>query len=337
MIGFFYGSDTYRSKQKLMSLKKEFIRRKDQRGLNVSTIEGANLTLDELRKIFLSPGLFTQKRLLIINGILSQPFSKKILEEKEELFKEILRIVKKTRQDKENSLIFWDEEIKEKLLNILQKKLYQTLKKEKYAEEFKLLKGLALKNWLKKQLIDKGFQIENQAIDLLINTHGDNLWLLKNEFDKLIAWQLSCKKNRKICFSDIQSLILPKTEQDIWRLVDALGQKNKINALKILSDQFKNGVDISKIITLLAHQYRTILRIKSYLQNHRVFNQYQLAKILSLHPFVCQKGMAQEKNYTLEELKKIYQQLLKIDFLRKTRKIDSEMLLDLLIIKSLPS
>jgi len=334
MIGFFYGSDTYRSKQKLMSVKKEFIRRKDQKGLNVSVVEASGLTLDELRKIFLSPGLFTQKRLLIINGILSQPFSKKILEDKKELFKEILRIVKKTRQDKENSLIFWDEEIKEKQLNTLQKKLYQVLKKEKYAEEFKLLKGLALKNWLKKRVVDKGFQIENQAIDLLINTHGENLWLLKNEIDKLIAWQLSFKKNKKICFSGVQSLALPKIEQDIWRLVDALGQRNKINALKILSDQFKNGVDISKIITILVHQYRTILRIKSYLQNHQVLNQYQLAKILSLHPFVCQKGMAQEKNYNLEELKKIYQQLLKIDFLRKTRKIDSEILLDLLIIKS---
>jgi len=130
MIGFFYGSDTYRSKQRLMSLKKEFIRRKDQKGLNVSTIEASSLDIDELRKIFLSPGLFTQKRLLIINGILSQPFSKKILEAKEELFKEILRIVKKTRQDKENSLIFWDEEIKEKQLNTLQKKLYQTKKRK---------------------------------------------------------------------------------------------------------------------------------------------------------------------------------------------------------------
>ncbi len=334
MIGFFYGSDTYRSKQKLMSLKKEFIRRKDQKGLSVSVIEAFSLTLDELRKIFLSPGLFTQKRLIIINGILSQPFSKKILEEKEELFKEMLRIVKKTRQDKENSLIFWDGEIKEKQLNILQKKLYQILKKEKYAEEFKSLKGLALKNWLKKQVVDKEFQIENQAIDLLINTYGENLWLLKNEVDKLIAWQLSSRKNKKICFSDVQSLALPKIEQDIWRLVDALGQRNKINALKILSDQFKNGVETSKIITLLAHQYRTILRIKSYLQTHPVFNQYQLAKTLSLHPFVCKKGLIQEKNYTLEELKKIYQQLLKIDFLRKTRKIDSEILLDLLIIKS---
>jgi len=334
MIGFFYGSDTYRSKQKLMGLKKEFIRRKDQKGLNVSTIEGLSLTLDELRKTFLSPGLFTQKRLLIINGILSQSFSKKILEEKEELFKEILKIVKKTRKNQDNSLIFWDEEIKEKQLNPFQKEIYKLLKEGKYAEEFKLLTGVALKNWIKKQVVQENIQIENQVIELLIKTSGDNLWLLKNELDKLISWQLLSKKSQKICLSDVQNITPPEVERNIWRLIDALGDKNKLKALKILSDQFKNEVETSKIITLLVHQYRTILRIKSYLQTHSGINQYQIAKTLSLHPFVCKKGLIQEKNYTLKELKKIYQQLLKIDFLRKTRKINSEMLLDLLIIKS---
>ena len=334
MIGFFYGSDTYRSKQKLMGLKKEFIRRKDQKGLNVSTIEGLSLTLDELRKTFLSPGLFTQKRLLIINGILSQSFSKKILEEKEELFKEILKIVKKTRKNQDNSLIFWDEEIKEKQLSLFQKEIYKLLKREKYAEEFKLLTGVALKNWIKKQVAQENILIENQVIELLIKTSGDNLWLLKNELDKLISWQLLSKKSQKICLSDVQNITPPEVERNIWRLIDALGDKNKLKALKILSDQFKNEVEISKIITLLIHQYRTILRIKSYLQTHSGINQYQIAKTLSLHPFVCKKGLIQEKNYTLKELKKIYQQLLKIDFLRKTRKINSEMLLDLLIIKS---
>ena len=334
MIGFFYGSDTYSSKQKLMGLKKEFIRRKDQKCLNVSTVEGLNLTLDELMKTFLSPGLFSQKRSLIINGILSQSFSKKILEEKEELFKEILKIIKKTRKNQDNSLIFWDEEIKEKQLSLFQKEIYKLLKREKYAEEFKLLTGVALKNWIKKQVAQENILIENQVIELLIKTSGDNLWLLKNELDKLISWQLLSKKSQKICLSDVQNITPPEVERNIWRLIDALGDKNKLKALKILSDQFKNEVETSKIITLLVHQYRTILRIKSYLQTHSGINQYQVAKTLSLHPFVCKKGLIQEKNYTLKELKKIYQQLLKIDFLRKTRKINSEMLLDLLIIKS---
>ena len=334
MIGFLYGPDTYQSKQRLASLKKEFIRQKDQKGLSVSIIQAPNLTLDELRKAFLSTSLFTQKRLLIIEELLSGRLQKKDLEEKEELFKEIIRIIKKTRQSKDNSLVFWDEEINEKQLNSSQKRLYQLLKKEKYSEEFKQLKGFELKKWIKKQVSQQNMQIENQALDLLINIYGNNLWFLKNELDKLIAWQLSSEQPKKICFSDAQNLTLPKIEQDIWRLIDALGQRNKIQALKILSDQFKQGADISKIISLLAHQYRTILRIKSYLKTHRVLNQYQVAKALSLHPFVCQKGLAQEKNYTLGELKKTYQQLLKIDLLRKTRRIDSEALLDLLIVRS---
>ncbi len=340
MIIFLYGPDTYRSKQKLNNLKEEFIKRKDKKGLNVSVIEAKCLTLDELRKSFLSAGLFSEKRLLIIKNILSEKPAKKDEKAKEKLFEEIIKILKKSKKDEDlptgqagNILIFWDEKINEKQLNSSQKPLYQLLKKEKYAEEFETLGLPEIKKWVRKQISQQGFQIQDQALDLLINTFGNNLWLFKNELEKLMAWELSEEK-KEINLSDVQKIISPKFEQDIWQLVDCLGQKNKTRALKILSDQFKQNVDVSQIISLLAHQYRTIFRIKSYLETHRINNHYQLSKIIGLHPFVCQKGLAQEKNYSLGELKKTYQQLLKIDLLRKTKRIDSETLLDLLIIKS---
>lgn len=331
MIIFLHGTDTYRSKQKLNDLKEGFIKRKDEKGLNVSVIEADSLTLDELRKSFLSSGLFSEKRLLIIKNILSEKPAKK--DGKEKLFEEIIKMLKKSRKDKDNILVFWDREINEKQLNSGQKTLYQLLKKEKYAEEFKTLRLPEIKKWVRKQISQQGFQIQDQASELLINAFGNDLWLLKNELEKLTAWKTSEEK-KEITLSDVQKIILPKFEQDIWQLVDCLGQKNKARALKILSDQFKQNVDVSQIISLLAHQYRTIFRIKSCLEIRPVNNHYQLSKILGLHPFVCQKGLVQEKNYSLRELKKTYQQLLKIDLLRKTRKIDSEALLDLLIVKS---
>lgn len=349
MIIFLFGPDTYRSKQRLLDIKREFIRKKDKKGFNVSVIQATDLTVDELRKVVLSSSLFSEKRLIIIKELLSKISKTRDSEEFKSLIEQIVNILKKTSKDKGlpaqaglpdrragNVLIFWDLEIKEKELTPAQQHLYLLLRKEKYSEEFKFLSPAELKKWIKKQVSQQGLQIENSGINLLINIYGNNLWLLKNELDKLIAWQFKSEGQQKISQHDVENIALPKIEQNIWRLVDALGQKNKTQALKILSDQFKNEVNISEIITILAHQYRTILRIKSYIETNQVLNHHQLAKKLSLHPFVCQKGLTQEKNYTLEELKKIYQQLLKIDILRKTKKIDSKALLDLLIIKSLP-
>ncbi|MDD5172563.1 MAG: DNA polymerase III subunit delta [Patescibacteria group bacterium] len=353
MIIFLYGKDAYRSKQRLNVLREEFMRKKDKKGLNVCIFEAHELSLDELRKSFLSAGLFSEKRLMIIKNILLAKTAKKDGESRpvpsplqtggnpperqKILFEEIIKILKKNKKDEDfpaqtkNVIIFWDEEVNEKKLNSFQKKIFILLKKERFCEEFKLLNAVELKKWIKKRVNNQGFKIDEQSLTLLINAFGNNLWLLNNELEKLMAWKITKKE---IVFSDLQKFVFPGLEQNIWKLVDSLGQKNKALALKILSDQFKQNVDVAQVITLLAHQYRTIIRIKSYLEKNPINNPYQLAKILSLHPFVCQKAVAQEKNYNLNQLKKTYQQLLKIDLWRKTKNIDSETLLDLLIAKS---
>lgn len=333
MIIFLYGPDTYRSRQKLSALKQKFISQKDKNELNVSNIVyGNDLTVDELRKTVLTSGLFSKKRLIIIEGSLKNQVHKSTQKKTDTVTEETINILKKSRQDKDNIIIFWEEEVKQKELTNLQKKLYQLLKKQKYAQEFTLLKPGQIKDWIKKEVEKQGIKIEQKATNLLTDIYGNNLWFIKNELDKLIAAQNNSFKI--IQLKDLKNTVSSKVEQNIWQLTDALGQKNKKLALRLLCNQLKTGTNIDYLISMLAYQYRIIFRIKSYIKNNQIYSHYQLAKKLSLHPFVCQKGLQQEKNYTLEELKKIYNQLLTIDLLRKTKPINPEILLDLLIIKN---
>jgi len=334
MIAFFYGPDTYRSKQKIRDLKREFIKKKDKSGLNVFLFQSPNFEINELRKAILSQGFLTEKRMIIINNLLTVSNVKT-----QKILKEIIRIIKlENKKEKDNArhknnvIVFWDEQINDKSLKLEQKELFQILKKEKYCEEFKLLTPVLLKQWIKKRFIKSQMNINIQVIDFL-TTQSNNLWFLENEIEKIISLKQS-QKNKNLSLNDLKDFFPPKLEDNIWKLIDALGEKNKRRGLKILSDLIKQNIDFSEIISLLAHQYRTILRVKSYLQENGNFNNYQLGKSLSLHPFVCQKALIQENKYNLKQLKKTYQQLLKIDFLRKTKKIDPQTLLDLLIIKS---
>lgn len=326
MIIFLYGADTYRSKEKLSALKQKFKSLKDGQGINIASLDAGDINVDILRKTVLSGGLFSQKRLTIITGLL-QAFPLRKKEQFDNLCKEALTIIKNL---KDNILIFFDEEIKQKDLTAAQKQLYNALEKTKYAQEFTRLGSSQAREWIEKYIEKNNMNVEAQAINLLVNIYGNNLWSLKNELDKIIA----ARKHASIVRAkDVQTLALSKAEQDIWKLIDAIGQKKKSLAIKLLSYQIKNGVSIDYLIAMLSHQYRTIIRIKSYIQKNGAANSYAMARALSLHPFVCKNGLDQEKNYTLEELKKIYHQLLKIDFLRKTKRINSEALLDILIIK----
>jgi len=327
MIIFLYGSDTYRSSAQLLLLKEKFTSERAQSNLNISTLSALNLKIEKFRQAILSSGLFSEKRMVIIQDLLK----KEATASKEELIQGIMDIIKKIQEDKKNILIFKEEEIKEKDLSDTQKKLFTILKKEKFYPEFKPLTKAKVKIWLEKFIKEKNLTIDDQALDYIIDLLGNNLWSIKNELDKLIT-NLS---GNQIQLKDVKNLILPTAEQNIWSLIDAFGQKNKKLASQLLLEQIEAGITTDYLISMLNYQYKIIIRVKSYIKNKpEHISAYQIAKELSLHPYVCQKALVQQKNYEIRELKNIYQQLLKIDILKKTRQIDAEVLLNLLILKN---
>ncbi|MCX6741039.1 MAG: DNA polymerase III subunit delta [Candidatus Parcubacteria bacterium] len=317
-----YGPDTYRSKQKLESLRQAFMAKCDATGVNVTTIGAELLDVNYFRRLVLSAGLFGPKRLIIIERF----FGKK---GNDDLGGAIADFLETSADDKQgNSLIFWDEDITEKSLNKTQKVVFALLVKQKYSEEFSYLDRTQLKRWLAKVLAAGHKKITTEAADFMAQQVGPDLWQLQNEADKLIA-----TPEEEITLELVKRFVSPSPEEEIWPLVDALAVKNKPAALKLLRDQLDLGNDLLPIFGMLVRQYRILLIVRDTLDRHGPVQSFSLAQELKLHPFVCQKAIRQVKNYTLEELKNIYQQLLNIDIKIKTTSVNPEVLLDLLIIK----
>lgn len=318
MVIFLYGPDTFRSRQKLRDLKNKFITQRDSGGFSVVVLDGANLTVDEFRKAVLSPGLFAAKRLIIIENLLATNKDKN-------LYQEILHFLKRIKRDEDNIVIFWEAA----LSKVFDQKIFDCLKKEKFSQEFSLLKENQIVDWIKKEVVKRGGRIDSSVAKYLVDELGTDLWRLNTEIDKLVAYagqQLLTKKQ-------IETLIHPPAEDNIWLLVDAIGEKNKQRALKLLSDQLRIGASIDSLFGMFIRQYRIILQVKEELERNKKINQYQLANQLKIPFFVCRKAIEQAKNYSLEEIKKIYRKLLSIDIKMKTSRINPEVLLDLLIIK----
>jgi DNA polymerase-3 subunit delta len=320
MVIFLYGPDTYRSKQKLQELKQKFIQKKDKQGLNVISLDAGDLNVDLFRRTVLSAGLFTTKRLIIIENLFEQ-------KGKKDLITEIINYLKRIKKDEDNVIIFWDKEIIESNLSVELKEIFDLLSKEKYCQEFILLENNELIYWIQKEVMKRGGKIQPEAAHFLAYEVGSDLWRLSNEIDKLIA------NSQIITIKDIKSLIHSRAEENIWWLVDAIGEKNKKKALKLLGNQIASGISWGELFGLIVRQYRILLQVKEYVSLQKKINHFQLAQKLNLHPFAAKKALEQAKNYSLDELKQIYQQFLEIDTKIKTTPIEPEVLLDLLITK----
>ena len=205
------------------------------------------------------------------------------------------------------------------------------LKKEKYAQEFNLLDEAGVYRFAAEIIQKRGGKIQAAALRLLTDLVGNDLWQMSSEIDKLLAYV----NNSEIKADDVEKLVLTKLDEDVFKLTDALGQKNKQLALKLISDQLKSGTSPTELLAKITWQFKNLLVVKSFMeQNGSGYPSTRLTYQLGLHPFVIKKTLGQAKFHQLDDLKRNYQHLLKIDYKIKTSQINPEVLFDLLVVKS---
>jgi DNA polymerase III subunit delta len=310
MIIFLYGPDSFRSRQKLNEIVAQY-KEKHKKAFNLKffdcdeqKVDIAGLK-DELRQT----SMFKEKKLLVVSNL----FNDTALKEK------FLKEAKDFVASDEVVLIYESGEIK------AADKLFKFLVKEAKAQEFKNLDGKNLRLWIKKEVQDKKGKIEDMAVEILADYINDDLWLLSNEISKMINF----KKNRTITSQDVKSSLKPKIENDIFRTIDAIAQKNKRQALNLLANHLEDGEKALYLLSMIGYQFRNLLVVKELAEKGVPFPM--IAKRSGLHPFVARKSYDTCRLFSFADLKKIYRKIFQVDLDVKTGKLEQEMALELLI------
>lgn len=322
MIIFIHGEDTYQSQQRVNQLKEAFIKKYNKSGLNLVTLDGAEIDLDEFQKKCFSTGLLEKKRLIIVKNLISQSSDF-------ELQKGILELLQKGKFPKENILIFWEKDLKgekEKRTQRAKKALITQLLKEK-TEEFIFFSPPKLRTWVQSEIKKRGGEIEQQALEELIAKVGQDLWQMNNEIEKLVNY---CN-GRAISEKDVNTFVQAKFDENIFHLTDALGQRQKEQALKLIHDQLASGTEAIVLLSKFIWQFRNLVQINDLLSQQT--SPQAITNKLKLHPFVVQKTIPQARRFKSEELRNIYKHLLEIDFKLKNSNTDPELLFDLLVME----
>jgi len=262
---------------------------------------------DEISQI----SMFKEKKLaIIINSFSNASFKNNFLKEKEKFLKS------------NDIILFYEQgEINKK------DELFKILKENAKCQEFKPLLGRKLINWTKKEIEKEGAKIDQKALEKLCEYIGNDLWRMANEIKKLISF---CQK-REIKVKDVEILVKPKIETDIFKTIDAISQKNKKYALELLHKHLKEGDSPLYLLAMINYQFKNILIVKDLIEKHQPYNL--ILKKSGLHPFVAKKSYFQSQQFSFSELKKIYRYIFQVDFNIKTGQINPELALDLLISK----
>jgi DNA polymerase III subunit delta len=327
MIIFICGEDTFRSRQKLQELKNKFIKDVDPSSNSIVYLAGNNLTMADLSEAIGARSLFVRKRLVIIENVFANQ-GEKILEKFYDYLKK--QVDKKEKED-DNIVIFWDETSGAKLTT---NKLFKYLSGQKYAQNFKKLSNTETATWIKKEVAARGAKIKPQAILSLASMFSGDLWQLNGEINKLINHkqaQLLAESEAVINEDDIELLCRGNVDANIFAFADAISNKNKASAMKLLEQELEAGVAEQYLLTMIIRQFRILLQVKEAVQSGATARK--IASQLHLHPFVVQKSLAQTNGFSLQSLKNIFSSLVEVDKKTKTGQADFKSSISLLIAK----
>ena len=183
-----------------------------------------------------------------------------------------------------------------------------------------------LSGWINQRAKAKAIAIDGRAIRMLADFVGPNLRQLDNELDKLAAYA----RGRAISADDVKLLVSDASEALIWSLTDALSQRNGRNAMRALYELRKGDANPFYLLTMMARQYRIIIKVKETTTANPRGNEYDIAKLVGESPFPVKKAMQQSRQYSATELDDIMERLLEADFGMKTG-TDPETEIDVLI------
>lgn len=302
--------------------------------LNTSVFDGRKVTLGELQHACDAVPFLSDRRLVIVEGMLTRfdPRRGKSDAEEGELREEETSpaLAKELREylvhiPETTRLVFIESKTLAKNNPIL--KHAADDKKNAFVKEFEEPKPRALPRWIQDRVKEQGGTIEPGAIEVLAAHVGADLRLLDNEINKLLTY----RNKQAIRAEDVQTLVASVHESDVFALVDALGHRETGAALKLLHAQLDHNAAPGYLLSMIVRQFRLLLQMKDLAARGQTLDAAR--EQLKLHPFVAEKTWKQALNFSLPQLEAIYQRLLDVDVAIKTGRTEPMVALDVLIVE----
>ena len=309
-IYLFYGEELYLLENAVKKIKKLF----GELILGINYIQINETNIDNLISDIETPAFGFDKKLIVIkNAGLFKKGTKKNPEANSERQKKIADYIQENINLINDStiLLFIEEDISKV-------ELQKVIEENGVVCNFERLKPLDIKKKLKGICNAYEVNVNEQNLDLLIETSGTNMQSLINEIRKLIEY---AGKGGTITKESVEKLATKEFDAIIFELTDNLGKKDIKEAMRILNELICNKEPVQKILITLYNHFKKIYLTKLCTER----NRQDIINVLNLKPnqtFLVTKYKKQAGYFKTNELRKILGELIELDNKSKSGKID---------------
>lgn len=326
MLHILYGRDGFSLTQAVEKIKAGLGDR-EMIATGTTVLDGRSLTLSELRNNCGAVPFLSSHRLVMVDGLLGRfepregrPRSGKRAAKSGGTLGEWEGLVDYVRHMPVTTvLILVDGEMKDQ--NPLLKELLPLAE----VKTFPLLRGRDLKAWIQQRVKEEGGRITSQAVNLLAEFIGGDLWAMNGEIQKLLLY---CQ-DRPVGEDDVRKLTSYIQEASIFALVDAVAEGRTELAQRILHRLHDEGMAPTHILAMITRQFRLIALARDLQPG---LSRQQMQDRLGLKSsYSLDKTLGQARSYDLAGVRRVYDKLLETDLAIKTGKYSDKLALELLV------
>ncbi|PJI07094.1 MULTISPECIES: DNA polymerase III subunit delta [Clostridium] len=262
--------------------------------LNYSTFDGNNIEFDEIMNACETVPFMSEKRVVVVyRADFLSDNSNGSNKNYDKLIKSIEKYV--TNIPEYCILILYYV-----FDNPREKPSYKVRKFDKKAcvVEFSKLRGMQLQKKVKEVFQEKKKPIGKTELNYFCSKVDNNMDIIYNEVEKLCCYTL----DREITKQDIDKILQPNENDDIFNLVDYISQSRPEMAVTVLNEIMYKGVKANSILYMIERQFKLMLSIKVGIESGKT--KEILSRELKLNPYVCEKMMNECKRFSMKKILK---------------------------------
>lgn len=204
--------------------------------------------------------------------------------------------------------------------------LFKTLQKCAYIIDVKELDIIECKAWVKRSFAVNGTSIGDEALNLLIEYLNGDLVRMEQEIKKLSA----LRYNDRVTEQDIKNLVSKSYEDDIYALIKAVTQKDRVLIAEIYKRISESVTDVMSIMGLISKSFTDLYTTLKLLQAG--YSQNDIANIFGIKPGRAYYLMKDAKQFKLETLESYVTEICELDYKIKNGLIDKNLGLEMFLL-----
>lgn len=193
------------------------------------------------------------------------------------------------------------------------RKIVKALQKQAVWVDVMPMDQAAVEQFVANQLQYHQVDMNRQAFRELLERVNYQLTLAMGEMTKLQTFQQS---GQALTREIIQQLVPRTLESDVFKLSNAVVNKQIDQAIQIYQDLILMKHEPIALHALLVSQFRIFIQVRIMMEQG--VNQPTIATHLGVHPYRIKLASQNARGLTLEELLSFYQELVQVDFQMKT-------------------